>query len=699
MKNPNSDVTITDGSLDWSEGVNSDVVTTIQSELNPNGLKRTQVSWMNNATVRGGGITQRTGWLNNGAIPIVGQFMGQFMYEPEEGFPYLIMVIDGHVWKVDPTAPGTAVDLSVAFSVPGAPVVTVTGTVKVTLKNLTDPKHGFHKPAGTDPTIGSYESFTIPSIGATVDVKIATPYLGAIGATITLPGETLYGVPYPGGDYQIMASSGFTVTLSPGNPMVMPITDVCYFVQAEQFLVIQNGDMVTLPLIWDGAFLRQSLGITNGAVAPGTPGVNEIPPAGPMSYYMGRLWYAQGRTVSAGDIVRGASGTLAYNFNDAVLNVTENPLCVGGDGFTVPDSAGNIRGLAFASNLNTQLGQGSLYIGTRKEIYALTVPITRTDWIGATNNKGPLMTVALENNGWVNQRSIVAVNGDLFFQSLEPSIRSFTTSVRNFQQWGNVPISVNEDRILQFVDRSLMKYGSGIYFDNRLLQATVPFTCPVGVAHKAIVPLNFDTISTFERQLPPCWEGMWEGLSILELSVGDFGGRERAFASSWSDANQEIQIWELTKDFRWENDGNSRVSWYIEFPAFTWGSEFTLKKLVSGELWIDKLLGEVVFKMEYRPDGDPCWYPWNQWKFCTAKNSCETVHEPVCTYPADMRESYRQTVTLPVPPRACEAVMERPANVGYQFQCRLTILGWCRIRALLLHAEQVERKLYSNLVC
>lgn len=596
-KSENSDVTDIDGSLDWSEGVNSDVCTTIQSERNPNGLKRTQVSWMDNATVRGGGITQRTGWNGLGAFPVVAGYQGQFLYIPTGANPYLIIVLGGHVFKADVDDPASAVDLSVQFSIS------------------------------------------------------------------------------------------------------IPFTERVYFCQAEEFLIIQAGDGITLPLFWDDATLRQSVGITNLAVAPGTPGVNELPAATAMAYYMGRVWYAQDRNYSAGDIVAGPSGTAAFEFRDAVLNVTENPLCVGGDGFAVPTNAGNIRGITYASNLNTQLGQGALYVGTREEIYSLTVPVTRTDWINASGDTQPLQVVALESNGWVNDRSIVAVNGDLFFQSLEPSIRSFTTAVRNFQQWGNVPISINEDRALRFNDRSLMRFGSGIYFDNRLLQTALPFVTPVGIAHKCILPLNFDVISTFERQLPPCWEGMWEGMDILELSTADFGGRQRAFAAVWSEKDSNIQLWELTDAERFENNGERRVKWYIEFPAFTWGDEFALKKLVSAELWLDKILGEVIFKMDYRPDGEPCWFPWHEWKICTAKDTCEDVHNPVCAYPLPLRESYRQTITLPSPPRACEGTMGRPSYIGYQFQTRLTVTGWARVRGLLLHAEPVDRKLYDKMAC
>ena len=50
------DVTITDGSLSFSSGVDSIKVTTIASARNPQGLGRDQLAWLINGTVRDGGI-------------------------------------------------------------------------------------------------------------------------------------------------------------------------------------------------------------------------------------------------------------------------------------------------------------------------------------------------------------------------------------------------------------------------------------------------------------------------------------------------------------------------------------------------------------------------------------------------------------------------------------------------------------------
>lgn len=482
-----------------------------------------------------------------------------------------------------------------------------------------------------------------------------------------------------------------------------PNIQQAFFCQAEQFLIIQAGDGTTLPLFWDGTTLRRSIGITNTAVAPGTPGINEIPAAFSMDYYMGRLWYAQGRQYSAGDIVGGPSGTLAYDFRDAVLNVTENPLVLGGDGFTVPSNDGNIRALRHNANINTTLGQGLLFIFTRRAIYSLQVPVTRGDWIAADSNNAPLQTVVQLVNGSVNDRGIVAVNGDLFYQSLEPGIRSLIQAVRNFSQWSNTALSANENRVLQVVDRELMFACSGIAFDNRLLETTIPFETPVGVAHKALIPLDFIPISNFGSQAIPAWEGVYEGLNFLQLFEADFGGLDRSFALVYSSLG-EIELWELTQRSRFDVNafGESRVSWVIETPAFNWGNEFELKKLVSAELWVDRLWGTVQFSVDWRPDSDACWKHWHTWETCTARDCRDDVWNP-CEddgYPKDpFGDSYRATMTLPRPPEECALATGRPANIGYQHQVRIRIHGYCRIRGIILHAELMNRALYQGKVC
>lgn len=312
------------------------------------------------------------------------------------------------------------------------------------------------------------------------------------------------------------------------------------------------------------------------------------------------------------------------------------------------------------------------------------------------------MTVVQLTNGTVNDRSVVPVNGDIYFQSLEPSIRSLFAAIRYFNQPGNIEISAQENRVLQFNDRALLRYSTGAFFNNRLLESALPKQLPQGVVHQALVPLDFLPMSTFGSNQEPVWEGMTEGLQVLQLFSGDFGGLERAFSVSVSSIDSMIELWELTTVAQFDanrNGSSVRIKWYIEFPAFTWGDLFALKRLVGCELWVDRLYGDVLFEMDFRPDGQTCWYPWHKWKACSARNSCEDVNNPICYPITGYGEGNRQSMTLPVPPDQCQAQNGRPSNVGFQMQPRLTVTGYCRIRGLILYTEARDRALYEQITC
>ncbi len=582
-----SDTRITDGQISFGSGVDSFRPTTIAGPNMPDGLPRNAVAWATNASFRGGGITQRTGWPRVCKIrDSASLYQGGQMYIQTNGMPYLIVCIGGRFLRI-----------------------------RVDTDNSIDDITG---------------------------------------------------------------------------PVLFPATQPFFhFAQGEEFLVTQAGDYATLPAFWDGAVMRQSLGL---------PGA-ELPAAGPMIYYQGRIWYAYFRQYTGGDLVGGPSGTAPYKLRDSILKVTENPLAIGGDGFTVPTSAGNIRAFQYANNLDKSQGEGTLFVFTRQAVYALDVPISRAAWIGATAANPPLQRPVQRTNGAVSDRSVVAINGDIFYQSLEPGIRSLFTSLRYFDQWGNTPISNNITRALAFNDRALMQYSSGIEYENRMLQAILPEQRPQGVVSRGIASLDFAPLTTLGAKAPPDWEGLLEGLDVLQLFQGDFGGRQRAFAVVVSREDAGIELWELTNDRRFDNV-DTRVSWSVEFPAYTWGKEFELKRLDGGELWIDKLFGAVDLRIYYRVDANPCWQLWHATRFCTARTTCETVDSPDC-YPSEpLREGGKFPVMLPVPPLPpCDYSGWRPMNVGHQFQCKVEISGWCRVRGLLVYAVPVPKTPYEGLAC
>lgn len=725
-KAPANQPTIFDGSMDFSGGVNSLKVTTVASPRTPTGLKRNELAWLCNGTIRDGGISPRAGWVYRGTIaPGTALYQGASVYEPDATNPNIMALIGGDLYQVDPDFfvapsnltgkfPGTAMPPAQpqAFFTQGEQFLIVQAGDNKTLPLIWDGTN-LRRSIGLNPapftptaaiTLTVTVGWNVPAVGGNVIVTLSANYPGSVGDQIVWLNFGTFNV------------TGIT-NASAGPPAIpSSITLTCV---ASTVAASTSTHVNTQSLGGGLTEITQSVNTQPGALVPPMQYANmpytpsaAVPPPGPtpeipaataMIYYQGRIWYANDRTVSAGDIVRGPSGTLPYEQRDSILKVTENPLSVGGDGFSVPGNAGNIRGLSFLATLDTSLGQGNLMVFTRKAIFSLFVPVSRAAWIAASGANSPLMTVVMRNNGAVNDISIVPYNGDLYFQSIEPSVRSLIAALRYFQQWSNPPISSNETRILQFVDRALMHFSSGMAFDNRLLQATLPQQTVQGVIHKAIMPMDFTPLSTLNEQLPPNWEGHYEGLDFLQLLEMDFNGLARAFGIVRSRIDQSFQLWEFvtgqTSDV--QADGQeARIAMQIEFPAYTWGDEELLKKLTGAELWVDSVYGTVDFNLEYRPDGDVCWHKWKQWRVCSPRNSCETVENPVC-YPLEgFGASYRSTMTIPVPPQEdCETATGRPASQGYQFQPRLTVTGYCRVRSIRLFAEAMERELYAGLVC
>ena len=528
--------------------------------------------------------------------------------------------------------------------------------------------------------------------------------------------------------YSVLLQAPYTVTdLTAGNPALQnPATaEMAFFVQAENFLVIQAGDYFTspplypagtlndygqplatdsntLPLFWDGTTLRRSRGITT-PVPTQTNGLNELPAATCMGYYGNRIWYAQSRQFAAGDMVGGPSGTAGNFYRDAVLNVTENPLCFGGDGFTVPTNAGNIRAIKSSASINASLGQGQLYIFTRKSVYSMTVPPTRTDWINADAQNQPEQKVVQIGNGAVGDRCVVAVNSDLFYMSFDPAVRSLITAVRYFGQWGNTPISQNEDRLLKANDRSLMRFSGAIEFDNRILFCVLPRLAAdgVNVVHDGLMPLDFEIVSNLEGTSNPVWEGALSGLQILQPFEADFGGISRGFVTMISSEDGSLGVWELTRDGKTEN-GDNRITTSAESPAYTWsaaGMETKLKRIVGGEIWIDKLAGTAEIDVWYRQDADPCWWRWYHKSMCTARD-CFEADPPIECYPnEDFCTGYASALVLPEPKGVCGSMGVRPSNIGYQFQVKIVFKGSMRILGFIPYAIFHPEPPYRGLEC
>lgn len=121
-----SAVRITDGQGSFEGGVDSGRTPTMANEANKIGLKANQLAWMNNATVRGGGVGCRPGFklldldfsglADAGAAFQYGLHQGSFMYDPTVGLPYIITSISGHIYRIRVDTDNSVEDLTATIS-------------------------------------------------------------------------------------------------------------------------------------------------------------------------------------------------------------------------------------------------------------------------------------------------------------------------------------------------------------------------------------------------------------------------------------------------------------------------------------------------------------------------------------------------------------------------------------------------------
>lgn len=518
----------------------------------------------------------------------------------------------------------------------------------------------------------------------------ASPYEnGPLKALIASVGGRIYVVSLT--DYSVN-----DITPDAGNN---PNGTQTWWCQAEQYLVIQNNE--DIPFIYDGVSLRRAV--------PQAQGGTELPCGNCMAYNNGRLWVAlpDGRSFVAGDLAyAGKTGTAAD-----LLSFTENMFLLGGGQFVLSANAGPIRAMCSIAAQDSVTGQGPLQVFTSRGSFSINAPFDRTQWQTTTS---PIESVSMLAAGAVSQTATVNVNGDIWFRSPD-GVRSFMIARREHGTWVNTPISTEMERLFAHDTEVLLTYASAVLFDNRWLVTAAPQLVTLGsitrpgahhlrgVAHAGLGVLDFypisgmaaagGSITTNQRgQVTPNWDGLWTGLNTLQLlTIGS--DTNQCFAFTMNATTTAIELWEVSRNQRFDNQTNP-ISWFLETPAYGFADGgWSQKRLAYGDLWFDRLAGDISFTMRYREDAYPFWNDWHTWSLCAPVRACE-VDE--CMIP-QTNEQYRSRQRLPeVSSTACDPVQDKPHRDGYRFQARLDISGFCRVRQLRLIAHNTPEEVVGS---
>lgn len=468
--------------------------------------------------------------------------------------------------------------------------------------------------------------------------------------------------------FSVDINTGEVNDITPKGDPNMPQVSAFYFQQAEQYLIIQDG--VSAAIIFDGAKCRRA-----------NVAADEVPTGTAMAYGNGRLWVARGREFVAGDIVGGPTD---------VIKFTENTYIAEGGAFAVPLDTGDITAMRFMNQPDSSLGQGELLVHTPQAVFAVNVPTSRDDW---KNVSYPTVRIVAINYGSVSDRSCVLINGDMFYRAPD-GIRSYISSRREWQEYGQIPVSREISPILNNEKQAgIAETTSSVLFDNRMLTTVTPQASDRGQYFRGLTALDFDLVGGTGAKAPAAWEGLWTGLNFLQIMTADVGSESRCFAFHL-DPSCPIQLWEIHKEDHIP-DTPSSVACYIESPSYSFENPFEMKKLEYGEMWVDQIVGDVAFDIKYKPNQYPAWVDWNTFSECAKSSNCNP-ESGQCLTLNNYKPQYRSRVRLPQPADSCEATNGVPMRNGYEMSVRIGWTGQARIKGFRMHAYPIIEEPYGG---
>lgn len=549
-------------------------------------------------------------------------------------------------------------------------------------------------------TIVTTEEFTVPAVSASVNVAVNSETVISVGDTVFIDsGEYLVTnrftdgltLEYQGGAANATVAAGASV-LDASQDLIIEFQtnpdfyEFVYLFQAETYVIVLAGQ--NRPVIFDGSSCRLS-------------NFDEVPPGVMGAYGWGRIWICLPNRSGfvAGDIVYG-DGTVA-----SILKFTENDFLNEGGVFSVPLDAGLITAMQFLATQDTSLGVGVLLVGTTNMVFSINAPVDRTTWKNLTF---PIQTISLLDYGPRGPRSTISINGDMWHRS-EDGFRSFKVARRNFNEWGNTPLSREIQPVIDYDTNTLLFFGSSALFQNRQFATVSPHRTPKGIIHRGFAVVNYDLISNLQSKTYPAWEGIYSGLSVFQVLKASVNNRERGFAFALNSSNQ-IELWELSHSdspfydtYTTTSDNvqtihRTAIEPWLETRSMNFGDSSQLKSLHTCEIFLDEIVDAVSLTIKFKPDQYPSWVTWKTISLCQNLTQCE-VNPPgdfSCAVWKPDQKGYAARILLPQPPETCNELAGVQIRLGYEFQFRLEGSGSFRIRRFKPHAKERSDKIEGD---
>jgi hypothetical protein len=366
---------------------------------------------------------------------------------------------------------------------------------------------------------------------------------------------------------------------------------IAYMLQADKWLIIQDGS--SRPILYDGHRAVRSDNDNPDREK------TQVPVGTIMGYGMGRvIVIVNDRDVAFGDIY----GSHPFpDPADSLIMFTERNFLAEGEDAAIPFNFGIATGMEFFPQLDTSTGNGQLMVFAEKGASSFILSLPRELW-----KTSQFQIVALRATSLRGHRAIDIANEDLWFRAAD-GFRSYRQARSESTGWAHIPQSTNVKNILRYDDVDMLKFGSVIYFNNRIIGTCLPAFNQSRPYHEGAVVVDFEIISSFGQNSLPAWDGNWtlgprKGINlpnkITQLVTGEFNGVTRAFAFGLEvnrvehgedyELTYTNQLYELSMDDKNDWD-NQHIEWELVTRAFGFSQQstpFNENELYDGDLWL-----------------------------------------------------------------------------------------------------------------
>ncbi len=454
--------------------------------------------------------------------------------------------------------------------------------------------------------------------------------------------------------------------------------DEAWMCETPSGFVIQDDQ--SAPIIYNGSTTRRA--------NPETP---EIPLGSAMAFGNGRLWVVvkERRNLKAGDIYDGTPGS-EFAF-------TETQYLLGGGAFYFPY---DLTALAFLPVNNTATGYGSLMVFGEASLVSIRAEVTQRDLWQIIPG---FQTIVLDGIGTTSAHCVTRVDQDLYFRDANGQVRSIRSAAQEAQGPGNSGLSREVRRIVDYETKAQLRFGSGIYFKNRLLFTAAPLLSvglPQNTVFQKLLSLDCAPLSTMRGKSAPAYDGEWTGADVLRVVQGNFLGKPRAFAIVRR--GTQNSLWEFVEQRQdsYLDGGNPskqvNIETAVEFRGIDFGTPNGTKTLTRCDVYPSLIEGEVHVDVYWRVGNR------NQWLLWGGFDACAEMQDPPEASPEtphtwkNLTSQERGRVKSLTIPSLKDPILQLAQSSGFWFQVRLVWTGNVTIDRIDLWARPTPEKQFSD---